>query len=198
MKSIEPSFSSYLESPLKGACTMTCVLTCVNFEKRLKVAHYSCGEYSPAAICFELHSFLTKLNVAKFIAQLELLEDISFINNSRVSDVEHDQISGISILKSIQSGKDVCLNDDSEESDDYYFTRWIYFLDLDSNTFEIYRGNNETQLTPDERYYSKPVDQYGLHPHKLVAKFDLHEIPSLDEFVEIMKETYKSPFDAVA
>ena len=54
---------------------------------------------------------------------------------------------------------------------------WVYVVDLDSNTFEIYQG---FQIHPSENRFSSMFEGVinGYYPPKLVATYPLDELPT--------------------
>ena len=60
-------------------------------------------------------------------------------------------------------------------------------IDLDKNTFEVYKGFNTETLAEDERFASLPVDKEDdkYKPVKFVTSFDLNALPELEQFLEI-------------
>lgn len=62
------------------------------------------------------------------------------------------------------------------------FCEYGWVIDLDKNTFEGYEGFNREALTENERFYflsDKAED--GYMPVKLVAEWQLDNLPTLDE-----------------
>lgn len=62
------------------------------------------------------------------------------------------------------------------------FCEYVWVIDLDKNTFEGYEGFNAEALTENERFYflsDKAED--GYMPVKLVAEWQLDNLPTLDE-----------------
>ena len=60
---------------------------------------------------------------------------------------------------------------------DGLFCEWVYVVDLDSNTFEIYQG---FQIRPSENRFSSMFEGVidGYYPPKLVATYPLDELPT--------------------
>jgi hypothetical protein len=75
------------------------------------------------------------------------------------------------------------LKDDSEFAAESLMCEWAYVVDLDNTTFEVYKGFNKTKLTEQDRFYMDGiVDEQGYYPVKLLAKYELEYLPSIEEF----------------
>lgn len=91
--------------------------------------------------------------------------------------------NGAKILELIyndNSDKLMWLYDSSDFASDSLFCEWGYVIDLDKETFEVYRGFNKSTLTPDERFYSlqeKNETKDGYYPIKHVKTYKLSELP---------------------
>ena len=73
-------------------------------------------------------------------------------------------------------------------SNDMRLSDWAYVIDLDSNTFEVYKGMNKIPLEENERFYDGLPPKNDIYPFKEVAIFDLDDLPSNDEFIDKIKE----------
>lgn len=89
---------------------------------------------------------------------------------------------GAEILHLVMGGH--CnLQDSSSFAADSLFCEWGYVIDLDNNKFEVYTGFNKSPLELNERFYSLQKDGSDYYPIKLVAYFDIDNLPSKEEFV---------------
>lgn len=114
---------------------------------------------------------------------------------------------GAGILKAIHFGtmqvhagigerKEVKVNviglvDEYEFAADSVFCEWAYVIDLDKGTFEVYEGFNKEPLTETDRFYPLQVankEQGEYYPVKLLALFDINNLPSEADFLAIDKE----------
>ena len=61
---------------------------------------------------------------------------------------------------------------------------WVYVVDLDSNTFEIYQG---FQIHPSENRFSTMFEgtTNGYYPPKLVATYPLDELPTEEQLKQL-------------
>lgn len=110
--------------------------------------------------------------------------------------VEHPELSRDPahqvILQGIQDGKVEWSNPDLNFAANSLFCEWCYVIDLDKNTFEIYKGFNQSPLDPSERFANLPLrdkagngDQY--YPVRFVKKYSLRRLPSPKTFLRDTK-----------
>lgn len=107
---------------------------------------------------------------------------------------EFSRDTGAEILSMIQDGTATTryLGNSISFAADSLFCEWAYVIDFDHNTFEVYRGYNREPLTAEEdRFFfltdTATVSGDGYYPVKLAAMFDLDNLPTDEEFLDVFK-----------
>lgn len=111
----------------------------------------------------------------------------------------HRYMSGGSLLDHIMSPDDNIVHfetdgdkyiggypvqDNTTFAADSLFCEWCYVVDFSNNTFEVYKGFNQTPLTEEDRFfYLEEHAEGGYHPVKLAASWPLDELPSEVDFI---------------
>ena len=108
---------------------------------------------------------------------------------SKYPQLNRDTGAGILNIVANATGS-IKLKDDLDFAQVSLFCEWVYVIDFDKNTLEVYRGFNETPLEPSDRFYTtdQKEDENGLYPVKLFQSFDLSNLPSENEFLEICEQ----------
>jgi hypothetical protein len=100
----------------------------------------------------------------------------------------HRNCGGSDIIPLIESGNVKSVFLDTEFPKDSLFCEWCYVVDFDKNTFEVYKGFNTEPLNEGERFFVDPSSlkerDTKYYPVKLLASFDLSNLPTRTEFFE--------------
>ena len=100
--------------------------------------------------------------------------------------------TGSKILKMIQeTEKMLGLVDSLSFAKDSLFCEYVYVLDLDKNSLDVYNGFNKEPLKETERFFEmykdvEPIKKY--FPVKLLCRFDLLALPTKEEFLKTCKD----------
>ncbi|MBP5461915.1 MAG: hypothetical protein J6Y20_07310 [Lachnospiraceae bacterium] len=181
-------------------------LTCVYCGGELKVAQYGQWDGGPSMNGLTCLRFLQeKMDEELF---RERIMQAVFISNEDIAAlraeshkaygydrflVDHPELSRSirgDILERIQeTALPMQLKNDINFARDSLFCEWVYVIDLDSRTFEVYRGFNETPLKPGDRFFdidrNVPSDnEYRAVRIKAMWGFD--ELPDDDTFVNTL------------
>jgi len=92
------------------------------------------------------------------------------------------------------SAPGILLDNSIEFAADSLFCEWAYVVDFDLNTFEVFKGfNTEHPLSPEDRFYGFKYEEKRpsgkvYHPVRLVAKWSLDLLPTVETFVAYFKD----------
>jgi hypothetical protein len=98
--------------------------------------------------------------------------------------------TGAGILSLVLNNGKRKLKNSIDFAADSLFCEWAYVINLDTNTFEVYEGFNQTPLPDDEPFYflqeqshieRRKDDQY--YPVRIIASWVLDELPSDKDFI---------------
>lgn len=95
---------------------------------------------------------------------------------------------GTDILPYIQESEgEVPVTDSLDFARDSLFCEWAYVVDLDEETFEVYKGFNNDPVDPEARFFTDdPYESYSgeiYYPVRLVQKWKLGDLPQDDMFM---------------
>jgi hypothetical protein len=143
--------------------------------------------------------FEEKLKNVSFITQEELTQrwvdagadpGSSFVTLQVASTMqarypENSRDTGSDILAIIQDAdRPIKIVNSLDFAGDSVFCEWGYVVDLDKNTFEVYKGFNEIPLTESDRFYGIPSSNDNHHAIRLLKSFDLNNLPTEEAFIE--------------
>lgn len=167
-------------------------VTMVILDQDIKVAQYGQWDGYPSGQGLIILNFL-KNNLDKLDFFKDKLHKLSFITKEELEAIDdwpksYSHFSrdvAASILNVIMNQDITKLKDDSDFTADSLMCEWAYVIDLDNNTFEVYKGFNKTKLTEQDRFYMDGYCNSGYYPVKLLVKYDLDKLPKEDDFIKI-------------
>ncbi len=184
-------------------------LTVVFIDGKYKVAQYACDGGYPdwegkKVLTFlrdkmKLDQFKIALRNTTYISDKEITvlwkkygaSDDGWINIEPMMAMyrEHPEFSpgtGAEILEMVQNHPNgMKLENELNFAADSLFCKWGWVVDLDTGTFEVYRGYNQIPLTEDDRFYFlREYERGDFHGIRLVAKWKLDKLPTDEEFLK--------------
>lgn len=183
-------------------------LTMVYIDGEYKVAQYGQWDGNPEVTGFHILQFLRTANLEVFKENVrkcwygtkEQIHAVyaGFSNADGWMTFEQSEAfaaspyaylsrdTGYAILNIIEKSPDgLMLFDDLTFAGDSLFCEWAYVLDFDNNTFEVYKGFNETPLGAWDRFWMFNDSSKSWQPIKICANFSMTQLPSDEDFVKI-------------
>ena len=174
-------------------------LTAVYCDGDYKIAQYGQWDGYPSGQGVTILDFLNKIDINVFKQKLsnvsfadesylELCDKKLKILNKEVGELypELSRDTGAEILDIVYSSDDmVVLKNSIDFAGDSLFCEWVYVVDLDKMTFEVYQGFNKDKLTGYDRFFFLQDgidDEYS--PVKKVATFDIDKLPNKEDFLK--------------
>jgi hypothetical protein len=168
-----------------------------------KVAQYGQWDGYPEGQGLKVLNFLKENDIDKFrnqVAKCKFIEDDTFYEkiykeldiNPKDGFITYEDVNvlkdkypqlGSDILNYIMNNDDIILKNDIDFAKDSLFCEWAYVIDLDKNTFEVYKGFNKSPLSESERFYNSSIFENGYYPIRQVISFDLNSLPLKEKFL---------------
>lgn len=187
-------------------------LTAVYLDGEYKIAQYGQWDGYPEGQGMTALNFLRSMDEEKFKSALRnssfISEDeltalwkqyraddngmISLDNADRMKKdhPEYSRDTGADILYMMQNHPEgLKLQDSISFAADGLFCEWAWVIDLDKRTFEGYRGFGRELLTEQDRFYFlRDLEEDGYSGVRLVAEWNIDELPSDEDFLAAFKE----------
>ena len=173
-----------------------------------KLAQYGQWDGYPSGQGVDILKFLQDSNLDRFA---EKVAKCSFLNDEEIEAVnaqaekdnkmpEHlSRDAGAKILQMIMDSDGLKTHNCLDFVAQGLFCEWVYVVDLDKQTFEVYKGFQETPVPEDQRFASMNPDpakfvpeykgQILYYPAHLVKTYSMHNLhplflPSKEDFLK--------------
>jgi hypothetical protein len=165
----------------QGVTALEFLRTATN-RKRLKAALKHCVWVTEA----EIAATMKKLKVDEWMN-----EEQAAIYHSTYPLFSRNH--GAEILRMVattpKKARPIRLYDSTSFAGDSLYCEWAYVVDFDKETFEVYKGFNESPLDKDERFAHLPEDtDQAWKPVRLVKSFRLSRLPAPASFLKSIKK----------
>lgn len=175
-------------------------LTCVVLGGEYKVAQYGQWDGYPSGQGVTALNFLRGMDRENFTAKVRATRFIDAAETAALDTTDwmktHPQLSrrnGAKILQLVADAEPgIPLVDQHQFAADGLMCEWVYVIDLDKSTFEVFKGFNEQPLAEGERFAGLDPVKYArcsYYPVKHRHTFDLAALPTEEEFLVILEPT---------
>lgn len=180
-------------------------LTVVRFKNEYKVAQYCQWDGYPSGVGINILRLLKKIKIEEF---KKSVDEVSFLTKEEfdflIKEIDehkkwnshysirdnYPELSneiGPDILKNILFKNTKKLVNGLNFAANSLFCEWAYVIDLDKDTFEVFKGFNEFPLDKSERFYflerTQSID--GYYPVKLLATYSLDDLPDENDLCKL-------------
>lgn len=108
-------------------------------------------------------------------------EKYPFRYRERYGRLREGQI--LEVLLEFHHLDEITTSNDYEFASDSLFCEWAYVIDYDKNSFEVYKGLNTSGISEEERFYDLYDGENDYYPVKIIASFQLDNLPDENEFL---------------
>jgi len=163
-------------------------LHCIVVNGQYKVARYYHYDNYASGVGLELLHTVRRIAENNLFSQLEFnactVKEVGSFSDSEIDSDISDTFDYILYHRGVK------LYNDLQFSGDSLFCEFLYLLDTTKKTFEVYKGFTTEPLDKFERFaFVQPAECFGKTTYYQVhhvATFDVHNLPSDEEFVDIV------------
>jgi hypothetical protein len=177
-------------------------LTVVSLNNEIKVAQYGQWDGYPTGAGKDIAEFLSGMISSPFGLNYfkKRVKDISWFTEKEIEEIHKickgdilpalSRDTGSKILELIECNKIDRLQNSIDFAADSLFCEYLYFIDLDKEQVEIYKGFNKDKLTKKDRFFSiKPEKKSEYKQVKLWTIIPFKEFT--DEAMEALEKSQR-------
>ena len=183
-----------------------------------KIAQYGQWDGYLEGVGMEVLIHLRKIDMVDFRKKVDSLVELSDVDLSTLKELDLYSKRSINVtaegglrlkIKYPQASRDCCANIiplvasgtvtkvilHPEFAEDSLYCEYCYVIDLDKETFEVYKGFNRDPLTQDDRFFhlQKLEDDTEFFPVRIMGLYRLDDLPDDETFLKTGID-YKIPF----
>lgn len=183
-------------------------LVAVQIDNEYKVAQYGQWDGYPAGQGLVVLAFLTDMDRTKFEASVracvwadqayidamnddcDIPRDAELVSYEKMAQQGEKyphmcRDTGAGILTLVAQSDGLTLHNEIDFAKQSLFCEWAYVIDLDINSFEVYKGFNTSSVV--EGRFVGPVEANGYGPVTMLKPYSLDSLPIPAQFIEDLK-----------
>lgn len=173
-------------------------LVCVKLHGEYKISQFGSmgGQPQAAGVGCLRHLKAILLDVEQFKRQLNWVELVQADEDGPYDEDVQVVIPAHTALNLINTAESKIKFYPSIEYAGEYSCEWVYVIDLDDNSFKVYKGRNKDE-SKEAKEFSQyvPENNLGYRAVTLLNKYDLDNLPNIDDFKQYYEKIERDEAD---